>query len=168
MEYLLIERPYPRGQKIHVRSALPASWTEIARRPSLLIARASLGRGGFRCHNKGNTLRQQQQQLADILVQVLPNDYVACCRVGGSRGGGGWWLCRVHVLVLILYFIASAASSSTRVSGFGVVRWCLTLSFSVGARYQKTRVLLRARRLRPLRVAAASGGVRHKCQNYMQ
>ena len=27
---------------------------------------------GSRCHNKSSTLRQQQQQLADILVQVPP------------------------------------------------------------------------------------------------
>ena len=40
--------PHPRRQKIHVyTTTLPASWAEIARRPSLLIARASFGGGGF-------------------------------------------------------------------------------------------------------------------------
>ena len=36
------------GQKIiQVRTTLPASWADTARRPSLLIARASFGGGGF-------------------------------------------------------------------------------------------------------------------------
>ena len=36
------------GQKIiQVRTTLPVSWAETARRPSLLIARASFGGGGF-------------------------------------------------------------------------------------------------------------------------
>ena len=81
------------------------SWAEIARRRSLLIARASLAWAGSR-HNKSSTLRQQQD-LADILVQVPPNFYVACCRVGrirrGSRGGGGWCTAAVPlVYVLVL------------------------------------------------------------------
>ena len=37
----------------------------------------------------------------------------------------------------------------------------LDIELCVSARYNKTRVLLRARRLRLLLVAAASGGVRH-------
>ena len=44
----------------------------------------------------------------------------------------------------------------------------LDIELSVSARFQKTRVLLRARRLLLLLVAAPSGGVRHKIQNYMQ
>ena len=45
----------------------------------------------------------------------------------------------------------------------------LDIELSVSARYQKTRVLLCARRLVLLLVAApASGGVRHNFQNYMQ
>ena len=47
-----------------------------------------LAGAGSRCHNKSNTLRQQQQQLADILVQVPPNICVACCRVAGGGGCG--------------------------------------------------------------------------------
>ena len=59
----------------------------------------------------------------------------------------------------IFYFIASAASSSTcdmclRFQGCPVL---LDIELSVSARYQKTRVPLRARRLLLLFVAAASG-----------
>ena len=115
---------------------------------------------------------RQQQQLADILVQVPPNNYVPCCRVGGSRGvmaGGGGYAAAGLVYVFVPYFLFSrhsAASFSTcdmclRFRGCPVV---LDFELSVSARYQKTRVLLRARRLLlPLLVAAAaSGGVRHK------
>ena len=46
--YLLTERPHPRPKdNAGVRTTLPASWAETARRPSRLIARASLGGGGF-------------------------------------------------------------------------------------------------------------------------
>ena len=79
------------------------------------------------------------------------------------------------VYVLVVYFLASAASSSTvlycdmclRLRGCPVV---LDIELSVCTWYQKTRcVLLRARRLLLLlRLAAARGGVRHKVQNYMQ
>ena len=49
-----------------------------------------LAGAGSLCHNKSNTLRQQQQQLADILVQVHPiTMFLAVVHVGGSRGGGG-------------------------------------------------------------------------------
>ena len=44
----------------------------------------------------------------------------------------------------------------------------LDIELSVSARYQKTRVLLRARRLLLLLVAAASGGVRQKFQDNMR
>ena len=80
----------------------------------------------------------------------------------------------VYVLVLyFLYFLARAASSSTvlycdmclRLRGCRVV---LDIELSVSARYQKTRALLRARRFLLLLFAAASGGVRHKIENYMQ
>ena len=77
------------------------------------------------------------------------------------------------VYVLVVYFLASAASSSTvlycdmclRLRGCPVV---LDIELSVSARYQKTRALLRARRFLLLLFAAASGGVRHKIENYMQ
>ena len=70
----------------------------------------------------------------------------------------------------IFYFLASEASFSAwdtclRFRGCPVV---LDVEHSVSARYQKTRVLLRARRLLLLLVAPASGGVRHKFQNYIQ
>ena len=70
----------------------------------------------------------------------------------------------------IFYFVASAASFSTcdmclRFRGCPVV---LDVELSVSARHQKTRLLLRARCLPLLLVAAASGGVRHKFQNYMR
>ena len=46
---------------------------------------------GSRYHDKSNTLRQQQQHLADILVQVPPNNcVVACCRVAGGGGCAAW------------------------------------------------------------------------------
>ena len=50
-----------------------------------------LAGAGSRSPEKSNTLRQPEQQLADILVQVPPNNDVPCSveRVGGSRGGGG-------------------------------------------------------------------------------
>ena len=44
----------------------------------------------------------------------------------------------------------------------------LDVELSVSARHQKTRLLLRARRFPLLLVAAASGGVRHNFQNYIQ
>ena len=60
----------------------------------------------------------------------------------------------------MFYFLAGAASSSTvmclRFRGCPVV---LDIELSVSARYQKTRVLLRARRLLLLLVASPSGGV---------
>ena len=68
-------RPHPRGQKRYMYhpACLPAgSWAEIARRHSLLIVRSA--GAGSRGHNKTNTLRQQQEHLADILVQVPPNN----------------------------------------------------------------------------------------------
>ena len=126
-----------------------------------------LAGAGSRCHIKSITLRQQQQQLADILVQAPPNNYAACCRVGGSRGGGGWWLCRLYTFwCSIFYFLASAASSPTcdmclRFRGCPVVR---DIELSVSVRYQKTRVLLRARRLLLLLVAASRGCVRQKIE----
>ena len=76
-------------------------------------------------------LRQQQQQLDDLLVQVTPKSDAACWCVGGSSGDG-WWLCPFYqVYVLAFYIVASAASFFTviYVCGFGVVQWCLTLSF---------------------------------------
>ena len=93
---------------------------------------------GSPCHNKSNTLRQQQQQLADILVQVPLNNYVACCRMGGSRGSGRRVVAVPLVYVLVLFGALVSIFSPAqllpllviRVSGFGVVRWwCLTLSF---------------------------------------
>ena len=81
---------------------------------------------GSRCHNKSSTLlRQQQQHLADIVVQVVPNRYVACCRVGGSRRVGGWCTVAVPIVhILVLYLFASAASFSTVIfiTDFGFVR----------------------------------------------
>ena len=97
-------------------------------------------------------MRQQQRQLADIPVQFPPNNYVACCRVGGSRGvmaGGGGYAAAGLVYVFVPYFLFSrhsAASFSTcdmclRFRGCPVV---LDFELSVSARYQKTRVLQRA------------------------
>ena len=122
-----------------------------------------LAAAGSRCHNKGNTLRQQQRQLADILVQIRPDNDVACCRVGSSRGADGRVVTVQRVYVLVLYFPASEASSSTsdkylRFRGCPVV---MDIELSVSARYLNTCVLLRAQRLLLLLVAATSGGVRH-------
>ena len=63
----------------------------------------------------------------------------------------------------IFHFLASAASSSTCdtyqvcVSGFGVVPVVLDIELSVSARYEKTRVLLRARLLLLQQRAAVCG-----------
>ena len=62
-------------------------------------------------------------------------------------------------------FVPEPARMCLRFRGCPVV---LDIELSVRARYHKTRVLLRARRLLLLLVAAASGGVRHKFQNYLQ
>ena len=120
---------------------------------------------GSRCHNNSNTLRQQQQQLADVLVQVPPNNYVPCCRAGGSRRRGGWWLCRLYAFWCSIFSPAQLLSLCCDMCL--LLRGCpavLEIELSVNARYQKTRVLLRARRLLLLLGSAASGGVRHKLQ----
>ena len=86
-----------------------------------------LAGAGSRCHNKSNTLRQhQQQQLADILVQVPPNNCVACCRVAGGDGCAAW--IRFFGAALFSIFSPQSAASCLLldvlwyVSGFGVVR----------------------------------------------
>ena len=101
-----------------------------------------LARAGSRCHSKSNTLRQQQQQLADILVQVAPDNYVACCRVADGGGCAAW----IHIFGACtnFYFLASAASFSScdmclRFRGCPVV---LDIELFVSARHQKTRVPL--------------------------
>ena len=122
---------------------------------------------GSRCHDKSNTLRQQQQQqLADILVQVPPNNYVPCCRVGGSsRGGGGWWwlyrCCCACIRFGALFSIFLPAQLLPLLAIYMCLRFrgcpvLLDIELSVSARYQKTRVLLSARRLLLLFVAAAA------------
>ena len=83
---------------------------------------------GSPCHNKSKTLRQQQQQLVDILVQVPPSNYVACCRVAGGGGCGAG----IRFLGAQFPIFSPAQFFSLLVicaSGFGVVRWFLTLSF---------------------------------------
>ena len=128
-----------------------------------------LAGAGSRCHNTSNTLRNQQQQLADILVQVPPNNNVPCCRVAGG-GGCAAWIRSFGALFSIfssqssffLYYVM--CDMCLRFRGCPAV---LDIELSVSARYQKTRVL-RARRLLRLLVAAASGGTRHKFQSYMQ
>ena len=91
---------------------------------------ASVAWAGSRCHNNSNMLRQQPQLLADILVRTTVQKQLCC----SPSCGGWWWLCRLDTLFscCIFYFFASAASFSTSdiwISGFAVVRWCLTLSF---------------------------------------
>ena len=68
-------------------------------------------------------------------------------------------LCLYTFWCSVFYFLASAASSSTcdmclRFRGCPVV---LDIELSVSARYQKTCVLLRARRVFCCSIAAASG-----------
>ena len=64
-----------------------------------------LTRAGPVFHNKSNTLRQQQQQLTDMLVQVSPNNCVAVV-----------WRMVVAVplgyinVLLVLYFLFSRRS----------------------------------------------------------
>ena len=90
--------------------------------------------------------------------------------MGGSRRGGGWRLWR------FLYDTFWCSISRQRIFFlYGDTclwfRGCpvlLDVELPVSARYQKTRVLLRTRRLMLLLVAAASGGVSHKFQNYVQ
>ena len=67
--------------------------------------------------------------------------FLAVVRVGGRGGGGGGYSsgCAAAAAVLVytfwcsvFYFLATAQLLSLLVicvSGFGVVRWCLTLSF---------------------------------------
>ena len=112
------------------------------------------------------TLRQQQQQLDDLLVQVTPKSDAACWCVGGSSGDG-WWLCPLYqVYVLAFYIVASAASffyCDLRLwfRGCPVV---LDIELSVSTRYHQTHVLQRVRRF-VLQLVAAGGGVRHKFEN---
>ena len=63
-----------------------------------------------------------------------------------------------------LYYLTSYILC-LRFGGFPMV---LDIELSVSARHQKTRVLLCAWRIVLLLVSAASGGVRHKFQYYMQ
>ena len=73
-----------------------------------------------------------------------------------------------RVYVSVLYFLASAASSSSAVilvcnSGFGVVRWCLTLSFKSAHGIRRLDVYCCARGVFCccfLHQRAESGGVR--------
>ena len=129
-----------------------------------------LAGAGFLCHNKSNTLRQQQQQLADIVVQVPPNNCIACCRVA-SGGGCAAWI-RFGALIsmfspqriFFLYYLT--CDMCLRFRDCPAV---LDIELSVSARHQKARVLLCARRLVLLfMAAAASDGVRYKFQNYKQ
>ena len=85
-----------------------------------------LAGAGSRCHNTSNTLRNQQQQLADILVQVPPNNNVPCCRVAGGGGCAAWIR-----FFYALYFSPAQLLSLLVIcaSGCGVVRRCLTSSF---------------------------------------
>ena len=129
-----------------------------------------LAGAGSLCHNKSNTLRQQQQQLADIIVQVPPNNCVASCRVAGG-GGCAAWIRFFGALIsmfspqriLFLYYLT--CDMCLRFRDCLVV---LDIELSVSARHQKTRVLPCVRLVLLLVAAAASGGVRHKFQNYMQ
>ena len=138
-----------------------------------------LAGAGSLCHNKSNTLRQQQQQLADIIVQVPPNNCVASCRVAGG-GGCAAWIRFFGALFsifspqrsFVLYYLT--CDRRLRFRGCPVVL-DIELSVSarhhksVSARHHKTRVLLCARCLVLLLVAAAaSDGVRHKFQNFKQ
>ena len=86
--------------------------------------------------------------------------------MGGSRRRRG---CAACILVGALFsrqrsFFLYCCDVCLRFRGCPAV---LNIELSVSARYQKTRVLLRARRLPLLFVAAESGGVRHKFQNCM-
>ena len=62
-----------------------------------------LAGAGSLCHNKSNTLQQQQHQLADVLVQVPLNNCVACCRVAG-----GVVAVPLGYVFLALYILATA------------------------------------------------------------
>ena len=130
-----------------------------------------LAGAGSLCHNKSNTLRQQQQQLADMLVQVPPNNCIACCRVA-SGGGCAAWMRFFGALIsmfspqriFFLYYLT--CDMCLRFRDCPAV---LGIELSVSTRHQKTRVLLCARRLVLLfMAAAASDGVRYKFQNYEQ
>ena len=121
-----------------------------------------LAGAGARCHNKSNTLRQQQQQLAEILVQFHPIIVllavvwvVVVVVVGGGCAaciGFGALFSRQRSFFLY-------CDMCLRFRGCPVV---LHIELSVSARHQRTRVLLSAWSLLLLLVAAASGGVRQK------
>ena len=104
-----------------------------------------LAGAGSLCHNMSNTLRQQLQQLTDILVQVPPNNCVACCRVAGGGGCAAWVFFGALFAIFspqrsfFLYYLT--CDMCLRFRGCPVV---LDIELSVSARYQKTRVLLRA------------------------
>ena len=114
------------------------------------------------CHTKSNTLRQQQQQLADILVQVPPNNCAAFAVVW--RVVAAVPLGYVFFLCSFFHFLATAQLLSLLLDvrflcllfrGCPVV---LDIELSVSAGHQKTRVLLCARRLVLLLIAAAASG----------
>ena len=81
-------------------------------------------------------------------------------------------LCRLYTFWYSIFSPAQLLSLLRCISGFGVVRWCLNfnMELSVSAWYHKNRrVILRARcLLLLLLLAAETGGVRHKFQNFMQ
>ena len=143
-----------------VRTTLSAGWAEIARCPSLLIARASFAGGGFWLSQYEQPAAAAATTSASRHTRIRYTQWLCCL-----LSCGGWrWMCHFDT------FFRCSLSFSTcdmclQFRGCPVV---LDIELSLSARDQKTRVLLRARRLPLLLVAAASGGVRHKIKNYMQ
>ena len=156
----------PKIHDWHVRTTLPASWPEVERRPSLLKLPWLVWRGRVLFHNKSNTLRQQQQRLGDVLVQVPPNNCVSVM----------WRMAMVavplgHVFLVLLFSIFSpqpsfflywTCDSVSPVSGLSGSAW--HWAFRERTAPEDSRAAVRA----SSSMCRASGGVRHKFQNSMQ
>ena len=115
----ITHRPRPRGQKTHTCTTLPASCqlSGNCATPLPSIARTSFGGGGLSLYNKSNTLRQQQQQLTDILAQVPSN---ICCLLPWYHAwwlvvvvvAEGWWLHRLYAFWSSIFSSAQLSSST--------------------------------------------------------
>ena len=138
----------------------PPFWSPVPR----------LAGAGSLCHNRSNTLRYQQQQLADILVQVPPNNCSACCRVAGGHGGCAAWKRFFGALFSIFsphrrfFFYYMTCENVSPVSG---------LSGSDGHWATRERAApedscAAVRAASCMCCCCTTGGVQHKLQNYMQ
>ena len=143
--------------------------------PPLLIARASFGGGVV-------SLPQKQQHAAAAAAAATASRFTRtsstqlCCLP--SCGSLVVVVVAVPLAYVLVFYFLARTPPLPKLSAqlfflygdmcprFRGCRMLLRIERSVSARYQKTRLLLRARLL--LIDAAASGSVRHKFQNDMQ